>query len=136
MRLILFLMIALCFQLKAQDANKTAQTAGGEFLDKQKQEQNQSITASTTYTELITTVEPYKEKTIVGPKGMVYASSNTTTSTLIYIIAFLLAGIALFFITQNRKNQMLLRNEIHFEEEDEQDRKKQLWNAMSEPETE
>jgi hypothetical protein len=134
MRSIFFLTVVLCFQLKAQDAGRTAQTAGSEFLDKQKQ--NQSITANTSYTEFIITNEPLKEKTIINPKGTIYARPNTTTNTLIYILVFILTGIALFFITQNRKNKMILKNEIHLEEEEEQFRKKELWDAMAEPEAE
>lgn len=135
MRFVLVFIIALCFQTNAQDANRTAQTAGSEFLDKHKQEQNQSITSTLSYTEsYVTTSEPFKEKNIANPKETIYDSNKSTTYSLIYIIVFVLAGIALFFITRNQKNLALPQNEIHLEEEDVQTRKKQIWEAMSDPE--
>jgi hypothetical protein len=129
MRIILFFLAFICLQLNAQDQNKTALTAGSEFL--KNNETSQSITANKT-----TVVFTVADRSEVPILNSVKSQYNTTKpgmpNALVYVLVFLLIAIALYFITA--KNKARLKTTINIENEEDGQRKKELWKAMAEPE--
>lgn len=122
-------------QLIAQDPDKSALTAGCEFSDFHAEPPN-SITSGYQIIEYPYTFYklPDTEQKLSSPKTTSIAlANNKPENSLIYVLAFLLVGIAVFFITSKNKSKSVLNSQIPLEEEEEELRKKQLWNALSDP---
>lgn len=131
MRITLILLPFICLQLSAQDENKSALTAGSEFL--KNNETPQSITTSQT----IMVSEPAYRNEVPALTSVKTEYGSTTSgklNPLVYVLVFILFGLAFYFI--KTKNKVPHNSSIPLENEEDEQRKKQLWSAMSEPESE
>lgn len=131
MRITLILFAVVCLNLNAQDENKSALTAGSEFL--KNNETSQSITTSQT---MMVSEPAYRNEVpaLSSVKSEYSSNKSNQLNPLVYVLVFILIAIALYFITA--KNKVRLNTTIPLENEEDEHRKKQLWNAMSEPEIE
>ncbi|MBP7808883.1 MAG: hypothetical protein KA163_06295 [Bacteroidia bacterium] len=128
MRITLILFAFIYISLNAQDGNKAALTAGSEFL--KTNESSQSITAGQTMM-VFETAYRNEVPTLNSVKTEYGSITSGKLNPLIYVLVFILIGIAFYFIRS--KNKVCLNTSIHLEEEEEQLRKKELWDAMAEP---
>ncbi len=131
MRIIFILLALISLQLTAQDENKAALTAGSEFL------KNNETSKSITTSETVMINEPaYRNEVpaLSSVKSEYGNSKSNTLHPLIYILVFIILAIALYFIKTKNKTQ--LNTTLPLENEEDGQRKKQLWEAMAEPETE
>ena len=134
MKKVFILFPFICVQLLAQDPDKSALTAGCEFSDFHAEAPN-SITSGYQIIEYPYTFYklPDTELKFSAPKAASIALSNSKqTNSLIYILAFLLVGIAVFLITA--KNKSSFKSAVQIEEEEDAEKKKDLWTALSDPE--
>jgi hypothetical protein len=132
MRIVLILLVCIYFQLNGQDKNKVALTAGSEFLDKNN-EQNKSITMTETVICPFDVITRPKNEFIAQLPQSVEVVSSQKTNPILYLVIILLIGFAIHFFLAKKETDF--NSQIAFEEEEEQARKKELWKAMSEPET-
>ena len=126
MRITLILLAFICLNLNAQEHTKAALTSGGEFL--KNNETPQSITANqseyliTTYRSEVPILRSVKDQNTGDKRGKL--------NPLVYVLVFILIAIALYFITA--KNKARLKTTVNLESEEDQQRKKQLWDALGE----
>jgi hypothetical protein len=137
MRVVLIFSFFISLHLNAQDPDRSALTAGSELPGFQSEAPN-SITSSLVKIE-------YTDINYTGPSELHLSSQPAQPVTLqhkdqnnsgIYILTFLLVGIAVFFITSKNKNKTVSVSGINLEAEEDELRKKQLWSVLSEPQTE
>jgi hypothetical protein len=134
-QLITLFLLVICLISRAQDPEKTALTAGCEFSDF-KAEVPSSITSGYQIIDFQGSAYykfPQVEQQLSSPPSKSVDLYNTSKNNPgIYALIFFLVAAALFFIIKN-KNRILSPNKVNLETEDDNDRKKQLWNALSEP---
>lgn len=133
MRLALFLLVFVYLGSIAQDANKVALTAGGEFP--QIEQQPKSITQSQMVNCPFDVISRPKDEIVMQLPQSVEIVSSKETNPLVYVGAFLIIGIGVYFMNSQKQDQQPASN-FHLESEEENLRKKELWDAMSQPETE
>jgi hypothetical protein len=127
MRITLILLAFTCLSLNAQDENKAALTAGSEFL--KNNETPQSITTS----ETMMVSEPAYRNEVPALTSVKTEYGSTTSgklNPLVYVLVFILFGVAFYFI--KTKNKAPLNTTIPLENEEDEQRKKQLWTALAE----
>ena len=135
-QLIAFCLLLICFTGKAQNPDKVALTAGCELSDFRAEPPN-SITSGYQIIEYPYTIYRYAptEIQLSSPQTKSASLTRTTESkSIIYIFVFILAGISFFFF--RTKNKIVASQEINLKTEEDDTRKKQLWDALSEPLTE
>lgn len=132
MRIALFLFAFVCLQLNAQDKNKVALTAGSEFLEKTS-DQSKSITQNETVICPFDVITKPSNQYIAQLPQSVDVVSSQKTNPIIYLVIILLIGFAIHFFLS--KKEVRFSSRIDFEDEEEEQRKKQLWEAMAKPET-
>lgn len=128
MRIILIVMV-LCFG--ALNAQQAALTAGSESLSAQSDKP--SITSQETvtvnngnYTQSADALEPQ-----LKPAPATLPAQKSETNILVYLVSFLLLGIAFYFINLKIKNNLDEINTIHLESEEQDERKKKIWEKLS-----
>lgn len=133
MRIILIVFAFICLQLNAQEYTKSALTAGSEFLEKNSN-QSKSITLNETVICPFDVITKPNNQYIAQLPQSVDVVSSRKTNPIIYLVIILLIGFAIHFFLS--KKEAGFNSQISFEEENEEQRKKELWEAMSKPETE
>lgn len=128
MRITLIVFALVCLNLNAQDENKAALTAGSEFL--KNNETPQSITSSQT---MMLSEPAYRNEVpaLSSVKSEYSSNKSSQLNPLVYVLVFILIALALYFITAKNKARLNASSIPLANEEDEQ-RKKQLWEALSE----
>lgn len=134
MRIALFLILFSCLGLHAQDPNHSAQTAGGEFFHKNSEPPNSITLNGIAICPFDEITKPKDEYIMQLPQTSEIVSSKET-NPLVYVGAFLIVGIGVYFVNSKKQNQPF-RTGINLESEEEIERRKKLWDAMSQPETE
>lgn len=129
MRIILIVFAFFCLQLNAQNKTKVALTAGGEFLEKTG-EQSKSITQNEMVICPFDVITKPNNQYIAQLPQSVDIVSSQKTNPIIYLVIFLLIGFAIHFLLT--KKEASFSSQINFEEEDEEQRKKELWSALGE----
>lgn len=129
MRIILIVFAFICLHLNAQEYTKSALTAGSEFLGKNGQ-QNKSITLNEMVTCPFDVITKPNNQYIAKLPQSVDVVSSQKTNPILYLIFILLIGFSIHFFTS--KKEITYNSQINFEEEAEQQRKKELWDAMAE----
>ena len=132
MRIVLFLFVLVCLQLNAQEYTKSALTAGSEFLDKN-DGQNKSITLNETVICPFDVITKPNNQYIAQLPQSVEVVSSQKTNPIIYLVIILLIGFAIHFFLS--KKEVRFNSRVDFENEEDEQRKKQLWEAMAKPET-
>ena len=131
MRIALFLLMFICLQLNAQEHTKVALTAGSEFLEKNN-EQSKSITLNEPVMCQFDVITRPNAHYIAQLPQSVDIVSSKKTNPILYFVAILLIGFAIhFFLT---KREAAFTSQVNIEEEEDDLRKKELWDALSEPE--
>jgi hypothetical protein len=127
MRITLILLAFICLSLNAQDENKAALTAGSEFLNNN--ETPQSITTSQT---MMVSEPAYRNEVpaLTSVKTEYGSTTSGKLNPLVYVLVFILFGLAFYFI--KAKNKAPLNTSIPLENEEDEQRKKQLWTALAE----
>lgn len=114
-------------------AQKAAHTAGSESLTNQNTTE-QSITKSQTATIPSGNYTKASDTEVVksGQNSTTPPAKNSTLSTVMLLIAGLLAGIAYYFLrTKSKAN--LPDNNLNIESEEKDKLKKEMWEKISKP---
>ncbi len=130
MRIALFLFVVVCLQLNAQENTKAALTAGSEFL--KDNEQSKSITLNEPVMCQFDEITRPNAHYIAQLPQSVEIVSSKKTNPILYLVAILLIGFAIHFFLSKR--EAAFTSQIDLEEEENDLRKKELWDAMAEPE--
>ncbi|MBL7894664.1 MAG: hypothetical protein JNK50_05155 [Bacteroidia bacterium] len=131
---ITFALLVLAFAFsKAQDAPGAALTAGSESL--QAQSENQSITSN----QPANVIDTYGYQEVSNEPKLKQAKRNARVEEspfnfIALLVAFILSGIAVYFIRTKIKNQNA--ETIAFETEEEIELKKEVWEKLASDTTE
>lgn len=129
MRLILIFLVIANLTLVAQNTPSVALTAGSEFLNGE-QENGKSLTAgqspNTPYTS-----SPPSEETQLKQNTLNPVSEKTDFNPNILIFVFLLAAIAVYFITKKMKANAAFATKIKLETEEKEKLKREMWENLS-----
>ncbi len=131
MRIALFLVAFICLQLNAQDKDKVALTAGGEFLSETKGE-SKSITMNEPVMCPFDVISRPKNEFVAKLPQSVEIVSSRKTNPILYLVIILLIGFAIHFFLS--KKEAAFASNIDLREEEEDQKKKELWDAMAESE--
>lgn len=126
MRIAIVLMVLACVFSKAQDAPKAALTAGSESLVIQSE--NQGLTSNQTLTSE-SYVSPEASVTQVRQARMKSNVEESPFNFLALLVAFILSGIAVYFIRTKIKNQNTIT--IPYETDEEIELKKEVWKKLA-----
>lgn len=126
MRITFVLMVLACVFSKAQDAPKAALTAGSESLVIQSE--NPSLTSNQTITTE-SYVSPEASVTQVRQARMKPKVEESPFNFMALLVAFILSGIAVYFIRTKINNQN--NSTIPYETEEEIELKKEVWEKLA-----
>lgn len=126
MRIAIVLMVLACVFSKAQDAPKAALTAGSESLVIQSE--NQGLTSNQTLTSE-SYVSTEASVTQVRQARMKSNVEESPFNFLALLVAFILSGIAVYFIRTKIKNQNTIT--VPYETDEEIELKKEVWKKLA-----
>lgn len=130
MRIIIITMVLVSAFMKAQDAQKSAQTAGSEFL-KQENSDSQSITGNQTVTNTSYTKAPDVEETKLKQNTLTPPQEKSSINTTVLLVVFLLTAIAFYFIRSKIKTDSANIASLKLESEENDKLKKEIWKNLT-----